>query len=176
MHSWSIFSARTNHGQTQIHKTHHGPNLREATTFPLIIFFMPCFKACTQMSFCPETTKLGVLKFLKLGLLQLWRPITTCANLRLRWSLKQSCSPPWKISNGMSQTTYMQINQGKIWLLMVKSQIDSLIRDPSFGHNLCFKYSTWSCEFISYIYISIVFSNGINNSLIQWILTPTIAL
>ncbi len=29
------FGARTNHGQTRIHKTHHDPNLGEATTFPL---------------------------------------------------------------------------------------------------------------------------------------------
>jgi hypothetical protein len=25
-----------------------------------------------------------------------------CADLRLRWGLKQSCSPRWKLSNGMS--------------------------------------------------------------------------
>ncbi len=35
---------------------------------PLIIFSMPGHGAYTQMSFCPETLKLGILKFLKLGL------------------------------------------------------------------------------------------------------------
>jgi hypothetical protein len=35
--SWNIFGARTSHGQTQIHKIHHGLDLGEATTFSLII-------------------------------------------------------------------------------------------------------------------------------------------
>ncbi len=47
----------TNHGQTWTHKTHHGPDLREATTFPLIIYFMPLHEAHIQMAFCPETPK-----------------------------------------------------------------------------------------------------------------------
>ncbi len=34
MHSWSTFCVRTNHGQTQIHKINHGPNLGETTAFP----------------------------------------------------------------------------------------------------------------------------------------------
>jgi len=43
------------------------PEFREPTTFPLIIFFVPGHVACIQMSFCPETPKLGVPKFPKLG-------------------------------------------------------------------------------------------------------------
>jgi hypothetical protein len=31
------------------HKTHHGPNLGEATTFPFIVLFVPGHRACTQM-------------------------------------------------------------------------------------------------------------------------------
>jgi hypothetical protein len=43
VHNWSTFGARAKHGQTQIHKTHHDLDLREATTFPLynIIFVWP---------------------------------------------------------------------------------------------------------------------------------------
>ncbi len=37
---------------------------------------------------------------------------------------------------------------------MVKSQIGSLTPDPSFGHNLCFKYPNGSCKPILDIYIS----------------------
>jgi hypothetical protein len=37
VHSFSTFGARTSHEQPQAHKTHHGPNLREATTFPFIV-------------------------------------------------------------------------------------------------------------------------------------------
>ncbi len=67
MCSYNIFGAQTSHEQTQIHKTHDGSNLWEATTFPLIIFFVPSHGAYTQMSFCPGTPKLGVPKFSKLN-------------------------------------------------------------------------------------------------------------
>jgi len=57
MHSWSIFDVRTSHGQTRTHKTHHGPNLGEATTFPLIVYFVSLHEAHIQMTFCPGTPK-----------------------------------------------------------------------------------------------------------------------
>jgi hypothetical protein len=142
----NIFGAWRNHGQTQTHKIHHGFNLGEATTFPLIIFYVPSHRACTQMSFCLGIRKLGVLKFSKLGLLQLWRPIISCVDLWLKWGLKQRCSPRWELFHGMSHGIYMQVNQGDLWLLMVGSQIGSLTPDPFFGHNLCFMYPNGSCK------------------------------
>jgi hypothetical protein len=45
------FGVKTSHRQTQIHKTHHGPNLGEATTFPLIVYFVPLHEAHIQMTF-----------------------------------------------------------------------------------------------------------------------------
>jgi len=57
VHSWSTFGARTNHGQIPIHKTHHGLDLGEATTFPLIIYFVPLHEAHIQMAFCLGTPK-----------------------------------------------------------------------------------------------------------------------
>jgi hypothetical protein len=57
MYSLSIFSAKTNHGQTQIHKLHHGPDLGEATTFLLILYSMPLHEAHIQMTFCFKTPK-----------------------------------------------------------------------------------------------------------------------
>jgi hypothetical protein len=131
------------HGQTHTHKTHHGPNLGEVTTFSLIVFSMPSHKAYTQMSFCLETPKLGVPKFSKLGFLQLWRFIISCAYFRLRWDLKQNCSPRQELSNDMCHATYEIVNQGDSWLLMVRSQINNLIFDSSFVHNLCFKVLKW---------------------------------
>jgi hypothetical protein len=110
MHSWNTFVARMNHEQTRTHKTHHSPDLGETTTLPLIVFFVPGHKANTQMSFCPS--QVGVPKFSKLGLLQLWRPITFCANLRLRWGLKQSRSLCQELFNYMWDNTYTQVNQG----------------------------------------------------------------
>jgi hypothetical protein len=59
VHSWNIFGVKTRHGQTQTHKTHHGPDLGEATTFPLIVYSMPLHEAHIQMTFCPETPKWG---------------------------------------------------------------------------------------------------------------------
>ncbi len=55
--NWSTFGARTSHGQTRTHKAHHGPDLGEATTFPVIVFFVPSHGTNTQMSFCPKTPK-----------------------------------------------------------------------------------------------------------------------
>jgi hypothetical protein len=64
MHSWNTFSAQTSHEQTKNHKTHHDLDVGEATTFPLIVFFMPSHMANTQMSFCPKTPKLESRNFI----------------------------------------------------------------------------------------------------------------
>jgi hypothetical protein len=81
VHSLSTFGVRTNHGQIQTHKTHHGPDLGEATTFPLIMYYVPLHEAHIQMAFLSRDSQMGVLKFPKLGLLRLWGPITLCAEL-----------------------------------------------------------------------------------------------
>jgi hypothetical protein len=146
MLSWNTFNAQMNHGQTKTHKTHHGPDLGGATTFSLIVYSVPNHRTNTQMSFCPETPKFGVLKFPKLGLLQLWRPITSCADLWLGWGLKQSCSPCQELSKDMQHVVYTRVNRGDSWLLVIKNQIGNLTLDPSFSHNLWFKYPNVSCK------------------------------
>ncbi len=100
---------------------------------------------------------MGILKFSKLGLPWFWGPITLCADLQLRWGLKQSCSPHWKLSNGMSCATCTQGNQVNSWLLVVGSQTANLTPDLSFGHNLCFRCPNGSCEPILDIFVSIAF-------------------
>jgi hypothetical protein len=92
-------------------------------------------------------------EFPKLGLPQLWRPLTSFVDLRSRWGLKQSCSPRQHLLHNMWQTTCTQINRSNSWFLVVKSQIGSLTPNPSFGHNLCFKYANESCKPILNIYI-----------------------
>jgi len=37
----NIFGVRMNHGQSRIHKIHHGLDLGEATTFPIMVYFVP---------------------------------------------------------------------------------------------------------------------------------------
>jgi hypothetical protein len=46
-----------NHEQTRTHKTHHGSDLKEAITFPLIVYSVPLHEAHIQMAFCPGTSK-----------------------------------------------------------------------------------------------------------------------
>jgi hypothetical protein len=87
-------------------------------------------------------SQVGVPKFPKLGLLQLWRPITLCANLWLRWGLKQSSSPCQQLFNNVWYATCTQGNRGNSRLLVVGSQIGNLTFGLSFGHNLCSK-SQW---------------------------------
>ncbi len=67
MRSWNTFGARTSHEHTRTHKIHHSMDLGEATTFPLIIFFVISHEGYIQMSFFPELPSL-VPKFSKLGL------------------------------------------------------------------------------------------------------------
>ncbi len=42
---------------TWTHKTHHGADLGEATTFPLIVYSMPLHGGHIQMTFCLGTSK-----------------------------------------------------------------------------------------------------------------------
>jgi hypothetical protein len=98
-------------------------------------------------------SQMRISKLPKLGLSQLWGPITLRADLRLRWGVKQSCSPHQDLFNGMSHVTYKEGNRVDSWLLMVESQIVNLTFGPSFGHNLCFRYLNGSCKSISNIYV-----------------------
>jgi hypothetical protein len=97
------------------------------------------------------------MKFPKLGLSPLWRPITSYANFWLRWGPKQSCSPGPKLLTNMWHGTYTHVIHGDFWLLVVENQIDTLIPNLSFDHNLCCKYSNGSCEPILDIYVLISF-------------------
>jgi hypothetical protein len=146
------FGTRTNHEQTQTHKTQHGQDLGEATTFPFIVPLYSILCAWPQDQhpnvILSRDSQVGVPKFPKLGFPRLWGPITLCENLRLRWGWKQSYSPSREFSNDMLQATWMQGNQENSWLLSPS---------PSFDHNLCFKCPNGSCEPILDIYVSIAF-------------------
>jgi hypothetical protein len=118
---------------------------------------------------------MGVSKFPKLRLPQLWGPTTLCVDLWLRWGLKQSCSLHWDPFNVMLYTTCMRGNWGDSQLLVIGSQIAILIPGLSFGHNLCFRCPNGSWEPILDIWIPIAFQWYKKNS-IQWFLTPVITL
>ncbi len=154
MHRWNIFGAWTSHGQTRTHKTHHGLDLGEATTFSLIVFFYAWPWDNYPNVILSQDSQVEVLKFPKLGLSRFWRPIILCVDLWLRWCLNKIRSPCRIVFNDMWHTTYTQGNWGDSWFLMVNSQIDNLTFDLSFGHNVCFKYPNGSCEPISDIFVS----------------------
>ncbi len=120
----------------------------EATTFPLIVYSVSGHGPTPKCHFVP-----GVPKFPQLRLLRLWGPIILRVYLRLRWRLKQSCSPHWELFNDMSHATCTLGNWGDSRLLVVGSQIVNLTLDPSFGHNLCLKCPNGSCKPILDIYV-----------------------
>jgi hypothetical protein len=139
------FGARMSHGRLWTHKTHHGLNLGETTTFPLIVYFALLLEAHIQMVFYPGTPILPRLEFPRLC-----GAITLCADLWLEWGLKQSCSPRQELSNGKLHATCTQGNRVDSWLLMVGSQIVNLTPSLSFGPNGSYKL-------ILDIYVSIAF-------------------
>jgi len=105
------------------------------------------------MAFLSRDSQVCVPKSRHLGLLQLWSPITLQADLGWRCGLKQSCSSHWEIFNGMSYALYSQVNWVDSWLFLVGSQTGSLIPDPSFGYNLCFRCPNEQWEPIWDIYV-----------------------
>jgi hypothetical protein len=109
------------------------------------------------MSFLSQDSQLGSPEIFEIKIPVTWRPIMFCENLWLRWGLKQSGSPFWDLPIGILYATCTQVNWSDFWLLVVRSQIDDLIPNPSFKHNLCFKYPNGSCEPILNIYVSIAF-------------------
>ncbi len=114
---------------------------------------------------------MGVPKLSQFGLLRLWQLITPCSNLRSGWGLKQTCSFPWELSNGVSQSARMHQGRVDSWLLVVGSQTANLTFGPSFAHNLCCRcpnerpFSTSTLQDLS---------NGINNTSRRSVLTPAI--
>jgi hypothetical protein len=91
-------------------------------------------------------SQVKVSKLPRLGLPQLWGPITLQVDFRWRWGLKQSCSLRWDLSSGISHTTCTQVNWVDSWLLVVRSQIANSTPGPSFGHNMCFRCPNGQCE------------------------------
>jgi len=72
MHNWNTFGAWTSHEHTQIHKTHHGSNLGEAITFPLIYFLWlimglhpNVILSCDSQVGSPEIFKIETFNILK---------------------------------------------------------------------------------------------------------------
>jgi hypothetical protein len=99
--------------------------------------------------FLSQDSQGGVPKLSRFGLLGFWELITPSSDLRLGWNLKKTCSSS---QDSVSHSTCTHRNRVNFWLLVVKSQIASLILDPSFNHNLCCRSPNGSCKIILDIY------------------------
>jgi hypothetical protein len=142
---------------TLTHKTHHGPDSGEATTFPHIVFSATPRGSYIQMALFPGTPKLesrNCPETVLVGVPGLWELITPDCRVWLRRGLNQSCSARRDLSNAMSHSQFGGREEVDSRLLVVGSQIANLIPDPSFTHNLGCRCSNGQCEAIFDIYAS----------------------
>jgi hypothetical protein len=96
----------------------------------------------------------GVPKLSWFGLPGLWELITPSLDLRLGRGMKQTCSSPQEVFNGVSHSTCTHQGQVNSRLVVVGSQTASLTPDPSFDHNLCCRCLNCTCEASFDIYTS----------------------
>jgi hypothetical protein len=127
-----------NHKHPQNHKTHHNSDFGETITFPL--FFMVCHGGYTQISFFWDF-QVGNFEIPKI------KTPATLDTHNFLWRLpieamsKQSCSPHQKLSNDMWHASRTHVTQGDSQFLVVRNQINILIPNVFFSHNLCHTYS-----------------------------------
>jgi hypothetical protein len=135
------------------HKTHHGPDSGEATTFPHIVYSAAHGGGYIQMAQIPGTPKLASRNCPEI-VLGLWELITFDSRIRLQRGLNQSCSPHRDLSNSVSHFQIGCREEVDSRLLMVGSQTGSLTPGPSFAHNLGYKCPNDQYEAIFDIYAS----------------------
>jgi hypothetical protein len=142
---------------TLTHKTHHGPDSGEATTFPRIVFSTAPHGSYIQMALFPGTPKLesrNCPEIVPVGVSGLWELITPNCRVWSRQGLNQSCSPRRDLSKAVSHSQFWGWQDVDSRLLVVESQTASLTPGPSFAHNLGFRCPNGQCEAIFDIYVS----------------------
>ncbi len=136
---------------TWTHKTHHGPDSREATTFPHIVFSATLHRGYIQMAQIlgtPEMESRNCPEIIPIGVSGLWTAITPDYRVRSRRGLNQSCSPRRDLSNAMLHSQIGSREEVNSRLLVVGSQTASLTPGPSFAHNLGCRCPNDQCEAI----------------------------
>jgi hypothetical protein len=142
------------------HKTHHGPDSVEATTFPHIVFSAMLRGDYTQMAHFPGTPKLesrNCPETIPIGVSGLWELITPDCGVRSQRGLNQSYNPRRDLSNAMLHSPFGGWEEVDSRLLVVGSQTASLTPNPSFAYNLGDRCPNGQCEAISDIYASRTF-------------------
>ncbi len=99
----------------------------------------------------------GLSKLSRVGISELWTPISPDCKVRLQRGLKQSCSSCQELFNAVLHTQIGCRKEVDSRLLVVGSQTATLTPDPSFGHNLCFTCPNEQCEPILDINVSRAF-------------------
>jgi len=146
-HPWVLGQATG----TSDHKTHHGPDSGEATTFPHIVFYVPLCRDYIQMALFPGTPKLesrNCPETVPGGVPGLWELITPDCQVWWRRGLNQTCSPRRDLSNDVSHFQFGGRKKVDSRLLVVGSQTASLNLGPSFAHNLGDRCPNGQCEAI----------------------------
>jgi hypothetical protein len=130
------------------------PGLEGSHHLPPYSIFCTTPQGLHPNSCLSQDSQVGVPKLSRFRLPGLWQLITPCSYFRSGWGLKQTCSSPRELSNGMSHSTFTHPGWVDSRLLVVGSQTASLTPGPSFGHNLCSRCPNDSCEAILDIYTS----------------------
>ncbi len=94
----------------------------------------------------------GVTGLSQFELPELWEVITPDSDFGLERGLKQTCSSPQELSNGLLHSFCAPRGRVDSRLFAVRSPIASLTFGPSFGHNLCYRCLNGPCEAIFDIY------------------------
>ncbi len=142
---------------TSDHKTHHGPDSGEATTFPHIVYSATRDGGYIQMAQIPGTPKLesrNCHEIVPVGVLGLWALTTPDSRIRPRRGLNQSCSPRRDLFNAVSHSRIGHRKEVDSGLLVIGSQTASLTPGLTFAHNLCCRCLNDQCEAIFDIYVS----------------------
>jgi hypothetical protein len=127
---------------TSDHKTHHGPDLGDATTIPHIVYSATLRRTHIQKALFPGTPKLESRNPTKCPgswLPVLWEVIAPRPDLGSQGGLNQSCSPRQDLSNNISHSRIKHREQVDSRLLVVGSQTANLTPGPSFAHNLGYR-------------------------------------
>jgi hypothetical protein len=125
-HPWVLGQATG----TLTHKTHHGPDSGEATTFPHIVFSMLLRGDYIQMALFPGTPKLesrNCPEIVPVGVLGFWELITPDCRVWLQQGLNQSYNPRRDLSNAVSHSQFGGRKEVDSRLLMVRSQLPALL-------------------------------------------------
>jgi hypothetical protein len=150
---WNTFGVGTSHGQPW---THYGPDSGVGGSHHLPPYSILCITPPHPHlnGSLSRDSQSGVSKLSRFGLPGLWAFITSLPDLRLGRGLKQTCSSPRELSNGVSHFTCTHQDRVDSQLLVVGSQTANLTSGLFFNHNLCYRRPNGSCEAISDIYIS----------------------